>query len=101
MRINGLDYELREAALRRRGIDPDGSDEAFGAEVYCSQHLRVHSTGWCTVDNRAKWVQGDPICPRCGDGLPDCATSGKTHEQTCATYVYADEVCDGCAAVTA
>ena len=25
-------------------------DTKFGCKfVYCSQHLRVHSTGWCTV----------------------------------------------------
>lgn len=24
-------------------------DEHMGAFVYCTQHLRPHSTGWCTV----------------------------------------------------
>ncbi len=100
MRINGLDYELREAALRRRGIDPDGSDAAFGPEVYCNAHARVHSTGWCTVDNRSKWVPDDPICPRCGEGLPDCSTGYVSHEESCATYTYTADVCPDCAAVT-
>jgi len=29
-------------------------DETMGAFVYCNQHLRVHSTGWCTVDPHNK-----------------------------------------------
>lgn len=29
-------------------------DEALGKFVYCTQHLRVHATGWCTVANRDK-----------------------------------------------
>lgn len=24
-------------------------DEKLGAYVYCTQHCRVHDTGWCTV----------------------------------------------------
>lgn len=29
---------------------------AFGADawVYCAQHLRPHTTGWCTVSTRQK-----------------------------------------------
>lgn len=29
-------------------------DEHMGAFVYCASHLRVHSTGWCTVDPLGK-----------------------------------------------
>ena len=31
-------------------------EKAFGPEayVYCSQHMRPHTTGWCTVSNRNK-----------------------------------------------
>lgn len=29
-------------------------DELMGHFVYCSQHCRVHSTGWCTVSPRDK-----------------------------------------------
>lgn len=40
-------------ALRR----PPTEDEiAFGRNtwVYCSQHMRPHMTGWCTVENHNK-----------------------------------------------
>lgn len=30
-------------------------DVLFGKYVYCTQHLRVHSTGWCTVFNNNKF----------------------------------------------
>lgn len=35
---------------------PTEDEEEFGAGawVYCSQHLRPHMTGWCTVHNRHK-----------------------------------------------
>lgn len=29
-------------------------DTIFGDWVYCNQHLRPHTTGWCTVHNRNK-----------------------------------------------
>lgn len=33
-------------------MKPTKDEEAFGENtwVYCSQHLRPHTTGWCTVD---------------------------------------------------
>jgi len=29
-------------------------DRSMGEWVYCAQHLRPHSTGWCTVSVRDK-----------------------------------------------
>ena len=29
-------------------------DEHMGKFVYCIQHVRVHATGWCTVDEHNK-----------------------------------------------
>lgn len=29
-------------------------DEHLGEWVYCSQHMRPHTTGWCTVSARDK-----------------------------------------------
>lgn len=29
-------------------------DEHMGQFVYCKQHCRPHSTGWCTVDAKDK-----------------------------------------------
>jgi hypothetical protein len=56
MRINGIDYDRRSEVLLAVGIDPFGSDDtAFGAEVYCNQHSRVHLTGWCAVSNVEKF----------------------------------------------
>ena len=55
MIINGIDYEKRIAELTAAGIAWDGDDDtAFGAFVYCNQHLRAHGTGWCTVGNVEK-----------------------------------------------
>jgi hypothetical protein len=36
--------------------EPTGDVLAFGADawVYCSQHMRAHQTGWCTVAVRDK-----------------------------------------------
>jgi len=31
-------------------MDTKAGDEHMGAFVYCKQHCRPHSTGWCTVD---------------------------------------------------
>lgn len=36
-----------------------------------------------------------PLCPRCADGYPVCADEF-THAETCARYVWADDVCDEC-----
>lgn len=35
---------------------PDEDAKEFGSDawVYCSQHMRPHRTGWCTVSNRNK-----------------------------------------------
>lgn len=96
MRINGLDYDRRESALRRAGIDPDGDDTAFGATVWCNQHRREHTTGWCTVSNREKWNPAAPVCPCCADGLPDCTSLTHTHSETCATRVWAKGLCPEC-----
>jgi hypothetical protein len=30
------------------------ADKIFGDWCYCGQHLRAHSTGWCTVSNDQK-----------------------------------------------
>ncbi|WP_159600277.1 hypothetical protein [Agromyces humi] len=38
---------------------------------------------------------GTPICPRCGDGWPVCA-QGISHEESCAKYVFRDDLCDTC-----
>ena len=43
------------------------------------------------------------VCPRCANGLPICADLRPdgirwTHEQTCATYDWADDVCAKCEA---
>jgi hypothetical protein len=35
--------EMTEDSLLKSG------DSHLGAWVYCKQHLRPHSTGWCTV----------------------------------------------------
>lgn len=82
-------YYARLDACKERGIDPYGADDTvFGTGfVFCHQHLRPHSTGWCTVSNadktplsgatldeataevRAKgWrIYGDPVpCVHCG-----------------------------------
>lgn len=32
----------------------DETEFGAGAWVYCSQHLRPHTTGWCSVHNRHK-----------------------------------------------
>ena len=42
------------------------------------------------------------VCPRCGNGRPTCADKREdgshyySHADTCATYKWADDVCDGC-----
>lgn len=35
-------------------IEKPVSDEHLGTFVYCRQHLRPHSTGWCTVNSSDK-----------------------------------------------
>lgn len=34
--------------------DEQAGDEHMGAWVYCTQHVRPHQTGWCTVWPRDK-----------------------------------------------
>ena len=43
-----------ESKLKHGNAAPE--DLKFGADryVYCKSHLRVHSTGWCTVPIRDK-----------------------------------------------
>lgn len=43
----------------------------------------------------------DRVCPRCSDGRPICRDTRPdgtryTHEETCATYDWADDVCAAC-----
>jgi hypothetical protein len=35
-------------------VKKEAGDEHMGEWVYCSQHVRPHTTGWCTVDPRNK-----------------------------------------------
>lgn len=56
-------------------------------------------------DARAAWREaGSPLlCPRCGgwDGpdLPFCTDGGHwTHDNTCAVYRFADDLCQHCGA---
>lgn len=42
------------------------------------------------------------VCPRCANGRPICVDfkpdgSQYSHEETCARYAWADDVCDACA----
>jgi len=49
--VNGINYVARGDDLIASGIDPFGDDDTvFGVGLlFCNQHLRVHSAGWCTV----------------------------------------------------
>lgn len=50
------DILLNEEFLASRNVDPEaGDDTQFKTEkVYCSAHMRIHATGWCTVANALK-----------------------------------------------
>ena len=56
--VRHKDMKCSELDLTRKiPIDPQVTDYAiFGADqwVYCSQHLRPHLTGWCSVWHRDK-----------------------------------------------
>ena len=39
---------------RKEEIMESCDDKVFGDWVYCRQHVRPHSTGWCTVSNHDK-----------------------------------------------
>lgn len=48
--------QAARAALNEVCPRDEGDDEhVFGdGWIYCAQHLRPHTTGWCTVSNREK-----------------------------------------------
>lgn len=48
-------------------------DEHLGAWIYCKQHLRPHTTGWCTVDPSDK-IPLDST--NWEDALKECVTKG-------------------------
>lgn len=49
--------------------------KVFGADtwVYCRQHMRVHQTGWCTVDTRDKIALGVKTAQ---EGMDKCREFG-------------------------
>lgn len=51
-----IPYDAGVQYCLARGVNAYSStDTDFGTlYVYCDEHLRVHSTGWCTVDNYRK-----------------------------------------------
>ncbi len=49
------------------------SDAELGEWVYCSQHLRPHTTGWCTVSNEDKV----PLAAKTrGEAYAECRAKG-------------------------
>jgi hypothetical protein len=57
----GFEY-WQDKALVAPSIDPWGTNDAIWGThyIYCASHLRVHSTGWCTVP----LVDKVPLCGR-------------------------------------
>lgn len=51
------DTSKKEVFFRSLNVDPSSSDDTeFNvSEVYCSAHMRVHKTGWCSTKNVNKF----------------------------------------------
>lgn len=50
-------------------------DEDMGIWIYCGQHLRPHTTGWCTVSTRDKRQLKARNYP---DAVAECKALGLT-----------------------
>lgn len=60
------DLTLNTSFLESIGVDPEANDDTeFPTEtVYCSSHMRIHPTGWCTVPNSLKLPNDSSLHPQ-------------------------------------
>lgn len=48
------EIDLWDLGIPKANLVQGAGDEHMGEWVYCSQHLNVHASGWCTVEPRDK-----------------------------------------------
>lgn len=74
-------------------IDYDATGTIIGIELLNWPQRR---SPWATEAARLAAYSGEPLCPRCGNGMPTCASGRWHHQETCARYRWARDVCDDC-----
>lgn len=71
----------KERSVVAKKKKEQAEDQVLGEWVYCSQHLNVHLSGWCTVPLRDKLGIG-PVKDR-AEAIKKCLSMGlKLYEGT-------------------
>ena len=90
-----------EATLRSRSADEDLAHRLRQVDPLFTGDREAVPILPGLADANRDLLGVDDVCPRCGNGRPICTDTKPdgtryTHAETCATYDWADVLCDRC-----